>query len=234
MSHDNRYKPPERGAGDIAHTAARAVLGTVGSAAATELLNTLVAPPIERRRNEWMEQIGTALRELEKKETLHLESLQENEAFVDVAIQASQAALRTAHEEKREALRNAVVNAARTPSIDGTKAQMFVALIDSFSPWHLHLLALFSDPQGYIAQRQDLHDLKSDIAASSLSQLVAGVFPDLAESEELTKLIAADLDARGLAQLGNLKTMMSGHGILAKRTTTLGDEFLRFIQDDAV
>ena len=44
--------------------------------------------------------------------------------------------------------------------------------------------------------------------------------------------IATDLNARGLIDGGSfLHAMMTPNGMVSKRTTTLGDEFLTFIAD---
>ena len=106
------YSLPEPTKGDAA--IARAGLGAipVGGAAAIELLNAIVTPPLERRRQEWMERIGNALKRLEEEKGIILEKLQNNDAFVDIALQASQTALRTSQEEKLDALKNAVLNSS--------------------------------------------------------------------------------------------------------------------------
>ena len=52
-----KYQPPTKTIGDAAHTIARASVGTIpiAGAAASELLNTILTPPIEKRRCEWPE-----------------------------------------------------------------------------------------------------------------------------------------------------------------------------------
>jgi hypothetical protein len=78
MPQDTDFKPPKAGIGDAAHAIARAGLGTIplAGAAATELLNAIITPPLERRRNEWMKEVGEALRSLEEQNGINLEELQ--------------------------------------------------------------------------------------------------------------------------------------------------------------
>ena len=53
------------------------------------------------------------------------------------------------------------------------------------------------------------------------------VYPEL--NNEFFKKIYGDLYNDGMVSLDNLKISMSGSGMMAKRTTPIADEFLRFI-----
>ena len=82
------FDPPKAGKGDAAHAVVRAGLGTipVAGAAATELLNAIVTPPLEKRRQQWMEKVGEALREIEASKGIKLEDLQNNDVFLDIVL----------------------------------------------------------------------------------------------------------------------------------------------------
>jgi hypothetical protein len=84
----------------------------VVGAAAAELLGLVVTPALARRLRAWQEQVGEGLRALERDLGVVIEHLGSNDAFIDVALQATQAALRTSQREKLEALRDAVMNSA--------------------------------------------------------------------------------------------------------------------------
>jgi hypothetical protein len=73
---------------------------------AAELLSLAIAPPLDKRRDRWLESLATRLKKCE----VRLESLGEDPAVVSTILYATQAALRTHQEEKLEALRNAVSN----------------------------------------------------------------------------------------------------------------------------
>ena len=152
MNDEEKYKTPSMSAGDSVHAVARAGLGTIPvvGAAATELLSAIVTPPLEKRRNQWMEEVGDALRTLEKKMGIVLESLQENEEFIDVAIEATQIAIKTSNQEKRKALKNAILNSALPNPPEESLQKMFLSFIDTLTVWHLKLLELFNDPPIYL------------------------------------------------------------------------------------
>ena len=135
---------------DVAYSLVKAGLGSIpiAGAAASELLALLVTPPLERRRNEWMNDLGERLRQLEQEKGLELESLSDNDLFIDTVLYATQLALRTSEKEKKEYLRNAIVNCALGDTPEQSLAKMFLNLIDQFTVWHLKILNLFDDPEG--------------------------------------------------------------------------------------
>lgn len=223
--------PPKETLGDHLHTLVRAGISTipvVGSPA-VELFNTVIAPPIRKRQQEWMESVAEALRQLEEKQRCVVDDLKNNDAFIDTVMQASQAAVRTANEDKKDALRNAVLNAALPNPPDEDKRQLFVNLVEELTPWHLRILSLFADPPKWFAERGKAVPQWS--IAGSLSQLITTAYPELQSQREFYDLIGKVLYQRGLMNTDGLHTVMSGHGALAKRTTAFADEFLKFISD---
>ncbi|QDV56248.1 hypothetical protein [Rosistilla oblonga] len=231
MKDDDKYSPPEASLGDHAHTLARAGVGSIplAGAAATELFQKLIAPPLEKRRQEWMESVAEGLRQLEEQQRLSLDDLSENDTFIDAVMSASQAAIRTSQAEKREALKNAVLNSSLPDPPDESRQQIFIGLVDSLTVWHLRILRFFCDParvfheQGKTAPQYHL--------AGSLSQLLKTAYPELGNERELYDQIGKDLYGRGLLGTEGFHTMMSGNGVYEKRTTTMGDQFLRFISE---
>ena len=175
---------------------------------------------------EWMNDIANRLQKLEERGGLNLEDLQNNESFVTILFQASQAAIRDHQSEKREALRNAVVDAALPHAPEESLQQHFINLIDTFTVWHLRLLDLFSDPRAWF-QRNNA----TPPSASSLEQLIMTAWPELRDHSDFLKVIVDELAAKGLLSSGGemLRTMISRGG-LDKRTTKMGDSFLNFVK----
>jgi arginine utilization protein RocB len=68
---------------DIAYGVAKAVFGSISivGAVASELLQLLVTPPLEKRRNDWMIEVGEKLKQLEQKEELDLTKLANNDVL---------------------------------------------------------------------------------------------------------------------------------------------------------
>src|ERR1700728_4144429 len=105
----------------------------------------LIGSPIERRRNEWMENMAAMVRRLEA-ESLTIESLQANDRFISAVLQASTIAQRTHRKEKLDALRNALMNIALTETPDETLESIFLGYIDSFTEWHARILSVYEAP----------------------------------------------------------------------------------------
>ena len=231
MTADRNDDPPKASKGDHAHALVRSGLGAIpfGGTAAVELFNKVVTPPLERRRDEWRESVGERLNSLESARVVDLDELQENDGFVTVVMHASQAALRNHEEEKLDALRNAVLNAALPEPIDHSIQQMFVRYVDELTVWHIRLLRLFQDPAAWF-QSNDVTP-PTFALSSSLDRLIAAAYPDLGRRGDLWELIASELHTKGLFSGGNLRTMMSADGAFQKRTTDLGDELLRYITE---
>jgi hypothetical protein len=109
-----KYDPLSATGKDRALTVGRAAVSAVpyvGGPLAE--LADLLRSPLEKRREPWGQEIAEGLRRLEARvESLDPERLGDNPAFVSVMAQATQAAIKTHDQEKLQALRNAVLNAA--------------------------------------------------------------------------------------------------------------------------
>ncbi len=111
---------------------------------ASELLG-LLASPVARRRDDWLSDLQRRLQDLEGRvEGFRFDDLENNEQFVSATLQAMQAAVKTHQQEKLEALRNAVLNVAAGTAPDEYLESVFLQLVDSFTVYHLRLLALFN------------------------------------------------------------------------------------------
>lgn len=220
---------PEATRGDQLHTFAKAVIGSIPllGAAASELFTLLLAPPLEKRRVEWMNDVADHLKELEERGDLNLEDLQDNETFITTVMQASQAAIRNHQSEKREALRNAVLNAALPHAPEESIQQIFINQVDTFTVWHIRLLDLFKDPQAWF-ERNDV-TLPDFSFSSSLEQLLVAAWPELQNRYDFLNVIVQELETKGLFSGGDLRTMMTAGGAFDKKTTEMGDSFLKFI-----
>ena len=223
---EKKYAPPVSSTGDTAHLVASGLLSVVPGAA--ELLQYLLTPPLEKRRQKWMEEVGQVLRNLENNRGVNLEELQSNETFVDTVLQATQIAIRNSQEQKREALRNAVTNCALPNPPQQSLQQMFLNYVDLFTVWHLLLLDLFQDPQEWA--RRNNHHFPDNQLTSSLSSILANAFPELGKDRTLYDQIWNDLYSRGLVNTEGLHTMMTPQGAMARRVTEFGAKFIRFIK----
>lgn len=213
---------------DILYAVTKAGLGSVplAGAAASELLGLIVTPPLEKRRQKWMLEIGERLKRLEEKENIDLEGLSTNEQFIDTVLQATSLALKTSEKEKLIAFKNAISNTAIGEAPDKIKSQIFLTLLDSFTVWHLKILYFINDPKEWFK----ISEVSApNFSMGSLSTVLKSAFPDLQDQDELLDVIWDDLHDAGFHRTSGLNSMMSGDGTLQNRTTNLGKEFLEFI-----
>jgi hypothetical protein len=231
MAKSSKYKPPKESGQDYGHAVVRAGLGVIpfGGTAAIEIFNKVVTPPIEKRRDEWRQLVGERLQQLEEDGEIDLAELVANEIFATTILQATQVAIRNHHEEKIEALRNAVINAALPNPPDESIQLMFLNLVDTFTVWHLRLLRLFQNPKGWFEENNK--QAPSFSMTSSIAALLTAAYPELSNQRRFYDLVVSELDAKGLSTASGTHVMMSATGAFEKRTTELGDKFLQFITD---
>lgn len=212
---------PQPGKGDTAHALAKAGLSAIPvvGGPAVELFQHLVQPPLERRRNEWMTQVGEKLQELEA-QGLNLQDLQNNEQFITAVMRASTAALRTHKTEKLVALRNAVLHIAKGQGPEETIQHLLLSFIDEFSEMHLRMLAFARAPKP-----------AAGLSAGGLSHVLEDNIPALRGQRTLYDQLWKDLYLRGLINTESLHGMMTGTGLGQSRTSPLGEILLNFIAE---
>jgi hypothetical protein len=228
MSEEAKYAVPTQTKADLIHSTLRAAVGFLpGGSVALEYLNNLISPPLERRKERWMHDIAEGLMRAEETGAATAERLQD-EGFITTLVQATQVAVRNHEKEKLDALRNAVLNTVRPAPPDDSVRQMFVAWVESFTVWHLRILAFLNDPVNQMAMAGKRYERG---IVSSVLESLGVAHPELSHRREFSELLIEELMARGLLDKFGLHTMMSGDGWKYPRTTTLGKQFLKFISD---
>ena len=220
---------PKKSKGDVVHKAAKIVLSGipwVGGPVA-ELFNTVIAPPIAKRRDKWLESIYKGLKMLEEKvKGFSIESLAENEMFITTVMHATQVAIRNHQKEKLEALRNAVLNAASSNAPEEDIQLMFLNFVDILTPWHLRILKFFDSPKQW---GQDHNISFPERLFGGLSHVLMDAFPELKGQRDFYDQVFKDLYSRGLMNTESLDVTMSATGLYEPRTTSLGKQFIKFI-----
>ena len=196
----------------------------------TEIFNEIVTPSLERRRNEWLNDLMEKVVRLEQKvEGFKIESLAENDKFLTCILEATQIALRTHQKMKLECLRNAVINTAIMGAIDDDKINMYLYLIQVFGENHLKLLLFFRNPKQFFENQRITPP--SFFSGSPLT-LIEIAYPDLKGEKEYLNKIVIDLYQNGLINTKSLSTIMTESEMYASRTTNFGNEFLLFISSN--
>jgi hypothetical protein len=219
---------------DFAYGFAKAGLGSIPivGAAASELLQLLVTPPLEKRRNEWMVKVGEKLRQLEQRKELNLNELANNDIFIDVVLQTTQLALRTSEKEKIQCFKNVILNTALEENPNITEVHIFLNFISTFTVWHIKILKLFNNPEDWFKIQEQI--LPRYVSTASLSNILEDAYPELKGKRELYDLIWDDLSRAGLHNTEGLHGMMTGSGLMLPRTSDFGKEFLKFITESPI
>jgi hypothetical protein len=138
-------KPPQRSKDDdlyaLIHTAVT-VSGTlagsgVGIPVLGAILNAsfarILAPPLAKRTQEFLNTVYERLLKLQSEiEGFKIENLADNQSFITTFLHVYSIVLRTHREEKLEALRNVVINAAKPFYVEDDVSQMFTNLTRSY------------------------------------------------------------------------------------------------------
>lgn len=222
--------PPKATAADHAHTLGRAGISSIPivGGPAVELFQMLITPSLEKRKLEWMESVAEGLQRLEEKHGNIIDDLKSNDAFIDTVMLASHAAVRTSQQEKKQALRNAVLNAALPQPPDESRQLLFISWVESFTPWHLRMLKLFANPLDWY--QENGRQPPQYHFAGSLSAMLVDAYPELKDERALFDKVCKDLHNDGLIGVEHLYINM-GSGVYDMRAEPLGNEFLRFISD---
>jgi hypothetical protein len=220
---------PQETAGDEMHRATRAALSAIPyvGGAAVEYFNRLLAPPLQRRRDAWLNALAEQVAKMERQGRVKVEDLQNNEEFISTVMQALMVAVRNHRREKLEALTNAVLNVAVGHSPDDAKREMFLTLVDTFSVWHLQVLSLLSSPQA----GTDVSQLALDLTCGrrqEVMKVVLAAHQELREQQEFAKKILEDLISAGLLLSGDPFGISKGTQSMPC-LTRLGGEFMRLI-----
>jgi hypothetical protein len=122
---------------EIVERIGEAALGSVplvGAALAVSFV-TALGWRLEQRREKWFTQLAEGLEELRQRvEDLDLETLADNDLFVDAVVTATRTVEHTHQEDKISALRNAVLNSVAPDAPDADTQAIFLNLIDRFTP----------------------------------------------------------------------------------------------------
>jgi hypothetical protein len=234
MSDDNSLSPPKPTVADAAHLATKVALSAIPyvGGPTVELFAALVHPPLQKRLEQWREDIAAAIRRLQKS-SVEIDALLQDEGFSTMVIQATVVVLRNHHQEKREALRNAIVNAALSTQGATDLHLAFVRFVDELSPAHVRLLKAIKYREGEIAPLKSYPEIYH-LIKDALGQSTTDLF----------KMYCLELEARGLIRISpdidDFPGMYEASAMLYEETkddlpriciSEVGANFLAFISD---
>lgn len=207
MTDEKNNELPQPQAEDYAHATYKGLIAQVpivGDAAA-ELFDLVIAPPLSRRRDEWLNSLYKDFKELEDKvDSFSIEELAKNEDFNSTILQATQIALRTNQKEKLQILRNAVLNAGLPNSPSGDLQSLFIQFIESFTVWHIQYLACLYNPEEWFKKiGKEMSELPPRYTYSMLLGLaLPSTIPVYEGDLDLIGAILSDLQTKALIDPG--------------------------------
>lgn len=172
----------------------------------------------QKRLQEWQSLIERRLATVETS----LEDIGNNELFTTAMFAATELAIKTAEQEKRKFLADAVLNCAKS-SLDESIVMMFFDFVGKYTLWHLKVLDFFENPCKFSGISAN------NYVMGSPAQVLFTVYPELRSNEPFVDKIVKELYNDGLMSTENLRCTMTGGGMVASKTTALGNRFIRFI-----
>jgi len=213
MKIENNINPEIEPVADKVHRLSRAALSAIpfAGSATVEILNSIIAPPVEKRRDKWAAEVTKAINFLLEEREVTLQNLQENEQFITTFLHASNIAFRTHEADKLRALKNAIVKSALPEAPESSLQQIFLGYIDMFTAVHIRALQQIS---GITASQKEGEVILVKLLSTS------GL------PEHVIKQIWQDLLSRGLVQ--QLHTDTFGYQVMR---SPLGNQFIKFITE---
>ena len=205
---------------DTVEIAAKTLLSVipVGGPLISEVWNTVKSNAAQKRLQEWQQLVEQRLSSME----ISLEDLGSNQNFASALFQATEAAIKTAKEEKRCYLANALKNSIDC-DLDESVMMIFFNMINRYTTLHIKILEFFDNPQKYS------NKFRTNRIMGSPEDVLFDTYPDLIEKREIVHQVYKELSADGLTNTINFGVTMTAQGMHASRTTALGKQFISFI-----
>lgn len=238
-------KIPEDDNLDKLHTGVKAALNLIPfvGGTATELFNSIITPPIEKRKKQWMELVAINLNKLEEKQSGIVQQLSESEEFASLLITASINAVKTHLKDKHKKLMNALINSSK-PNLSFDIKEVYINFIDELTLPHLEVLKFVNDYEARITSVNEFRKLYNILIEGTIDPKV----PRMAKMEVTSfRFLLKDLEAKGLVfisqDMKDLEDQVYESSFLIGeegkekdlpfiRITTFGKEFLNFIGID--
>ncbi|MDR8390453.1 hypothetical protein NC796_04820 [Aliifodinibius sp. S!AR15-10] len=195
-------------------------------------LGDLFLNPIEKRKENWRNEIIAVLDEINKKYHRSPEEVANDPKFVSALLNATSIAVHNHQEEKILALKNALINVGNPDAVNFDKMYQFLHFVDELSVTHITVLANLEKYSGQFSKIEELGKLYSQFILVSKLEIERLVFRSIIE----------DLNSRFLIQTGDLEEYpefaskkdileSSGSKVRPLEITELGKTFLNFIGD---
>lgn len=204
----------------IAKIFAAAHLDPLSATAASQIIDSVFRTPYEKRKAEVTEDQILVLQEaVNRRPNLTTEDIEKHDTFISASIRAAQIGFNTHEQEKREYLRNALLNVLLGTTADETKQQIFFNAIDAFAPAHVKALHV-------LAGRAKVPWPTATINNRTFLAAIEATMPKLKGQSPLIDAILNDLNSRGFTTVSKSHVPFRPGDV-----TNLGVNFLDFVSE---
>ena len=127
---------------------------------ALAFFGSILSPILRRRSNQYLNSLHESIIELQKEfKEFKPENLSKNERFATAVVKTTQIALRTNQDEKREILKNAVINSVLKDTIEEDLQYVFINSIDVLTPTHINALQEFVNLKQTVDEDRAIMDI---------------------------------------------------------------------------
>lgn len=182
---------------------------------------------VDKRTAQWQAMVDFQLQKLQGE----LDNLTESEFFFSCIQVATTNALRAYQEEKRQLFANTIYNSA-TLNLDEDKKMLFLSLLDRHTLAGLKLLKYYSE--NHYCKEDSIHrnSMETSYTISGTEYPTKSILennPEFNNDSEYVKTLTEQLFGDGLISLIDFSIPEVPKQARRKRTTNIGDEFLKFI-----
>ena len=177
--------------------------------------------------NEWMKLVDDRLSKIECK----IEELADDEFFYSCVHATTQGAIKAPISEKREMYANALYNSFAIKDISEEKKSIFIWQLEKYNLVSIKVLNLLS--QNNILKSSHRLAGSASFGRNNYQDFIEYIvenIPELENEDEFLKLIINTLYTDGMIELIDFQYLERGARCAGKRTTLLGDQFIKFIK----
>lgn len=230
MVNDTKLKPPDMSQVEAFLAAARAASQLIPFAGGSiaEAVGYFGQRYIDKQQNTFIEAV---LSELERTQ---VDVNRLNDSFFATFLQALEVARRTHEQEKREALKNAVINTASPEAPSDDLRDIFLHILSGLTPLHIKLLEFVLHPEKYGVDSElyrKLQYLRGPGSEDLIWQVIGRAIPAAAEPE-VVLLCFRDMVNHFLLvypEFGGNRDLL-----VLPRPTSIATEFMTFITEQVV
>lgn len=191
-----------------------------------EFINSNWQDRIEKTQKEMFERLTKLDEEFEEK-------LRNKPNISSVVGSIYQSALSDIEEDKIPLYINSLINAINNENLDNTKLHIFINYLKEISLMHVLALTYFSQ-QHYDNTTPQMNAFRMPTQEEHIARIIGEISPELVKDINIFDTIINDLNRKGLIKIARLRDLevSSIYKLIPKQTTSLGDEFIKFFEEN--